>query len=132
MPICFPNDIVWSIKHLRSKLEYTQKGLRTHFSFSLGFTLVSTRIGPYRETCQRSCRPTSSLGLSLWHALGRPCLNSIHICFPNDILWSIKHLRSKLEYTQQGLRTYLSVLKLILDWKSLRFTGLRPRAEHAL
>ena len=40
------------------------------------------------------------------------------ICFSNDILWSIKHLRSKLEYTQIGLRTYISVLKLILDWNS--------------
>ena len=27
------------------------------------------------------------------------------ICFPNDI-WSIKHPRSSLEYTQEGLRTY--------------------------
>ena len=53
-------------------MEYTRKGLRTHFSFSLGFTLVSTRIGPDREMCQRS----------------------------------IKHLRSKLEYRQNGLRTY--------------------------
>ena len=42
----------------------------------------------------------------------------LYICYPNDILWSIKHLRSKLEYTQKGLRTYLSVLKLILDWNS--------------
>ena len=34
------------------------------------------------------------------------------------MLWSIKHLRSKLEYTQKGLRTYISVLKFILDWNS--------------
>ena len=27
-------------------------------------------------------------------------------------------LRSKLEYTQKGLRTYISVLMLILDWNS--------------
>ena len=26
------------------------------------------------------------------------------------MLWGIKHLRSKLEYTQKGLRTYLVIL----------------------
>ena len=33
----YSNDILWSIKHVRSKLEYTQKGMRTYFS--LGFTV---------------------------------------------------------------------------------------------
>ena len=37
------------------------------------------------------------------------CIEFISICFPNDILWSIKHLRSKLEYTQTGLRTYMII-----------------------
>ena len=46
-----------------------------------------------------------------------------NLCLPNDILWSIKHLRSKLEYTQKSLRTYLVILAW--DFIIYFFTCLR-------
>ena len=49
-----------------------------------------------------------------------------YTCFPNDILWSIKHPRSSLEYTQKGLRTYFRLLLVKLAWDALIFTCLCP------
>ena len=58
------------------------------------------------------------------------------ICFPNDILWSLKHVRTQIDYIHYFTRLETGVgfivLLLDLDWKSLRFTRLTPRAEHGM